>query len=154
MNPASSRSDDAALDPAALPAAAAPVVLIVDDERAVREVAAATLESLGLGVVEATGGREALSLLDSRSDIVLMIVDFEMPGMNGVAVRDAARRIRPDLPVLFLTGHGRIAALNGVPDRTIVEKPFRGEDLARRIGAILPGLRMEMPAERKAPFRM
>lgn len=118
----------------------ASTILIVDDERAIRELAAATLESHGLAVVEAGGGREALTILQTRRDIDLMIVDFEMPGMNGVAVCDMARRLRPGLPVIFLTGHGRIAALNGVPDRWIIEKPFRAFELAARVAAALPQL--------------
>lgn len=142
MNSAASRSAvQAAPDPtdAPLPSATS-TILIVDDERMIRELAAATLESHGFTVLEATGGREALSILETRRDIDLMIVDFEMPGMNGVAVSDMARRLRPGLPVIFLTGHGRIAALNGVPDRWIIEKPFRAFELAARVAAALPQL--------------
>lgn len=114
-----------------------PTVLLVDDDAGVRVLSAAVLECNGFDVLEADGGRQALEVVRARSDVSLVLLDYEMPGMNGAAVSDEIRRLRPDLPILFLTGHAAAAALNGIPLDHIVEKPWRGSDLVRRIRTTL-----------------
>lgn len=131
----------AAADKAAQPkpAIAPPLtVLLVDDDGLVRELTAATLEGYGFRVEEADCGRAALALVEAGAAIDLMLVDFEMPGMNGVSVCQEVLRRRPDLPVLFLTGYAHAAALNGIPADRIIAKPWRGDDLVRRVRAALP----------------
>ncbi|WP_176256794.1 response regulator [Derxia lacustris] len=120
------------LSPAALP-----LVLLVDDDNAVREITALTLLELGYAVLEASGGRAALDLLDRRPDIALLLVDYAMPGMNGMeVVREAARR-RPGLPSVFITGYAAPGALAGVDETRIVPKPFSEDDLAGKLALAL-----------------
>ncbi len=75
-------------------------ILLVDDDSAVREVTASALRGLGHTVVEAGGGPAALDLLNRPGQrIDLLVVDFAMPGMNGVEVARGAQTARPGLPV-------------------------------------------------------
>jgi CheY-like chemotaxis protein len=62
-----------------------------------------------------------------------------MPGMNGVEVARQARTRRPDLPVLFVTGYADQTALAGVADERVVQKPFRGDELERKVRAVVGG---------------
>ena len=91
-------------------------VLVVDDDDAVRQVTAALLEDAGCAVVQASGGPAALELLPQSGAFDLMVVDFAMPGMNGVEVARAAASLHPEMPVLFVTGYADLSALAGVDD--------------------------------------
>jgi CheY-like chemotaxis protein len=113
------------------------VILLVDDDHAVREITAATLRSLGHIVIEAGSGGAALDILDHDRSIELAVIDFAMPGMNGAEVARQAQARRPALPVLFVTGFADRAALAGVSETQIVGKPFQDEELADKLSALL-----------------
>ena len=113
-------------------------VLVVDDDPPVREITATMLRTMGLDVLEAGSGGAALELLDGRADgIDLMVIDFAMPGMNGAELAAAARKKWPDLPVLFVTGYADLTAIASVSEDRIVQKPFRGGELQRKISLLL-----------------
>jgi CheY-like chemotaxis protein len=112
-------------------------ILLVDDDEPVREVAAGLLTELGYRVVEAGSGGAALDLLGRRPDIDLLLVDFAMPGMNGAAVAHEARTKRPGMPVLFVTGYADFSQLQNVGEELVIRKPFRGDELARKIHTAL-----------------
>jgi CheY-like chemotaxis protein len=96
------------------------------------------LRTMGLDVLEAGSGGAALELLDGRADgIDLMVIDFAMPGMNGAELAAAARKKWPDLPVLFVTGYADLTAIASVSEDRIVQKPFRGGELQRKISLLL-----------------
>lgn len=109
------------------------MILLVDDDSAVREVTSAILRDLRYSVIEAGSGAAALELLDQRPTVDLMLVDFAMPGMNGAEVAHLARNVRPALPILFVTGYADRAALVGVNDTQIIGKPFANDELAAKI---------------------
>ncbi|MXP65979.1 response regulator [Roseomonas sp. M0104] len=111
-------------------------VLLVDDEDAVRGPAAEKLRTLGLVVLEARDGPEALHVLASaRPD--LLVTDVGLPhGMNGRQVAEAAREHIPGLPVLFITGYAGTAL---PPGMEVINKPFKLDNLAQRVLAILNG---------------
>jgi PAS domain S-box-containing protein len=111
--------------------------LLVDDDSAVREVTAARLRRLGFEVLEAGSGGAALDLLDRSPQVDLLVADFAMPGMNGVEVAHQACSRRPGLPVLFVTGYADESALAGVGDQCVVQKPFRDDELERKVQAVL-----------------
>jgi CheY-like chemotaxis protein len=69
----------------------------------------------------------------------LLVADFAMPGMNGVEVAQQARARRPDLPVLFVTGYADQTALAGVGEERVVQKPFRDDELERKVRAVVGG---------------
>jgi CheY-like chemotaxis protein len=127
--------------PAAAPAHAGETVLVIDDEPVVRMLIVDVLEELGYAALEAGDGPEGLKVLQSKSHVDLLITDVGLPGgLNGRQVADAARVLRPELKVLFITGYAENAVLSHGhldPGMQVVTKPFAVEDLARRIRAIL-----------------
>jgi CheY-like chemotaxis protein len=119
--------------------ASAATILLVDDDPAVREVTAAMLEDLGHSVVEADDGQMALDLLSKGLRVDVMLADFAMPGMTGAELAAAVAELRPGLPVLMVTGGGDERALAAVGEDRLVLKPFRAEDLARKVRVALSG---------------
>jgi CheY-like chemotaxis protein len=117
------------------------VILVVDDEPLVRMVAVEILEELGYEVLEAEDGPSGIGILQSRSDIDLLVTDVGLPnGMNGRQLADAARTSRPDLKVLFITGYAENAVLNHghlEAGMQVMTKPFSSEALAQRVKGII-----------------
>jgi signal transduction histidine kinase/ActR/RegA family two-component response regulator len=116
-------------------------ILLVDDDAMVREVVASELDARGFRVTTASDGLAALALLDARLTVDVVITDFAMPGMNGLALIEEARRRCPDLPALLLTGYAEASAettLSAVQDRLtqLVRKPVAGDELAARAAAM------------------
>jgi PAS domain S-box-containing protein len=111
------------------------MVLLVDDDNDVRAAAAGMLRYAGHDVIEAANGREALDCLGREGDrIDLMIVDFVMPGMNGIEVARRVRLSRPGLPILFVTGFANTAALAAQTNSDLIlSKPFRTTELVAKI---------------------
>jgi DNA-binding NtrC family response regulator len=103
-------------------------ILVVDDEQGVRLTIRRALEKEGYSVVEASSGQEALSILDKKG-ISLAIVDYRMPGMNGVELIEKIRKKRK-IPIIIITAYGfeklDMKELNGALD--YITKPF---DLGR-----------------------
>lgn len=116
-------------------------VLVVDDEPLIRMVAVEQLEELGYHVLESGDGPIALKILNSKEKIDLLITDVGLPaGMNGRQLADAARVVRPDLNVLFITGYAEHAVLNhGHLDKgmQVLTKPFSMDALAQRVKAMI-----------------
>jgi signal transduction histidine kinase/ActR/RegA family two-component response regulator len=114
-------------------------ILVVDDDSLVREITTAMLQDLGYLVVEAGSGMAALDELRTERRFDLLLVDFAMPGMNGAEVAQRALALRPDLPVLFVTGYADFAALKAVGEDRVVQKPFQHDELAQKVGRIIGG---------------
>ena len=143
------RLTDAEADAAAQPDAAdlplgeaREVVLVVEDEPAVRRFSVDALTELGYRVLEADGAAAALRLIDAHPEIALMFTDVVMPDVNGARLAEEACRRRPDLPVLFTTGYTRNAVVhNGVLDKGVelIGKPFTIEELAAKVRAVIEG---------------
>lgn len=130
--------EDPVPEPAAvLPSASNQTVLVVDDEPLVRMLVVDAVQELGLTALEAGDGRQALEILRSAAPIDLLITDVGLPnGMNGRQVADAARELRQDLKVMFVTGYAENAVLShGHLDHGIqvVTKPFDMAVLSNRI---------------------
>ena len=129
------------------------MVLVVDDDPDVRAVAVGSLEALGHTVIAAESGRTALDLLDRGVSVDLMLVDYAMPGVNGVEAAHLVRAKRPEIRVLIMTGYADIAALNGVSSVAgILKKPFSLAELAARIEGILQHRPMDTPCAKLDPI--
>uniref|UniRef100_Q07H02 histidine kinase n=1 Tax=Rhodopseudomonas palustris (strain BisA53) TaxID=316055 RepID=Q07H02_RHOP5 len=113
-------------------------VLLVDDDSAVRDVAASMLREQGCVVVEAGSGGAALDLLE-RDPVPfdLMVIDFAMPGMTGAEVAREVKLRRPGLPMIFITGYADLAAVKNLGADAIVQKPFRDDELLHRVRRLL-----------------
>jgi PAS domain S-box-containing protein len=123
------------------PVDAGTVVLVVDDEQAVRMVVLDALSDLGYTTREAEDGRAGLRILQSTTRVDLLLTDVGLPGgINGRQLADAARQLRPDLKVLFITGFAEAA---GVGDGLLGEgmhvmtKPFALAALAAKVESII-----------------
>ena len=116
------------------------VILVVEDEPAVRRFSVDALTELGYSVLEADSGTAALQLLDRHPEINLMFTDVVMPEMNGRRLADEALKRRPELRILFTTGYTRNAIVhNGVLDVGVhlIGKPFSLDALAAGVRAAL-----------------
>jgi PAS domain S-box-containing protein len=117
-------------------------VLVVEDETMVRLLVIEVLHQLGYQTLEADDAEAALRIIDSDQPIDLLVSDIGLPGMNGCAMAGAARKRRPGLKVLLMTGYAsEAAAADGFmePGMQLITKPFTVELLARRIGDMLGG---------------
>ena len=116
-------------------------VLVIDDEPTVRMLVIDALSDLGHACLEAGDGPSGLKFLQSDASIDLLITDVGLPGgMNGRQIAEAARRLRPNLQVLFITGYAENAVLNhGHIERgmEVLTKPFAVDDLVRRVSRLL-----------------
>jgi CheY-like chemotaxis protein len=116
-------------------------VLVVDDEPTVRMLVVDVLEGLGYRALEAVDGPAGLKVINSSARIDLLITDVGLPGgMNGRQVADAARSIRPDLRVMFITGYAENAVLSHGhldPGMQVLTKPFSMESLSQRLAELL-----------------
>jgi PAS domain S-box-containing protein len=117
------------------PRGADQLILVVEDDEAVRRLVIKLLERLGYRCIEAEDAQGALKLVDQRSDIDLLFTDIILPGgTSGAGLADEVRRRRPNLPVVFTTGYSRDAlpADGKLGSRVdLVEKPYEKAHLAR-----------------------
>ncbi|HVY17678.1 MAG TPA: ATP-binding protein [Rhodopila sp.] len=112
-------------------------ILLVDDDDAVRAVAATMLADLGYTVREAGSGESALAMLERDGAIDVLMTDLVMPGMNGSQLAAAARERRPDLPVLFVSGYADPLDEAWSLNHPLIRKPFGAADLHRAVEAAL-----------------
>ena len=117
-------------------------VLVVDDDRDVREVALAVIEGAGYRVLEAESGDDAYRLLLAYPDLQIdvLFTDVVMPGrLDGIDLANAARALRPRLHVLYATGFANLVRANRDADLQgpVLRKPYRPRDLRRAIAALL-----------------
>ena len=135
-----------------LPAKSAPrgnraALLVVDDDHAVRSTTAMLLRRSGYNVTEADGGEAALSILAHDGSIELLISDVVMPEMNGTELARAVAALRPELPIMFLSGYTGPAGVGAIPAGRLVRKPFRPTELINLIETTLAESRraVELP---------
>jgi CheY-like chemotaxis protein len=116
-------------------------ILVVDDEAVVRNMAKATLERSGHQVHIAAGGEEAVERIQASPALYsLVLLDFNMPGLNGEKTLDAIRSIRSDLPVVICSGYSDAelrSRFGGKGVAGFLQKPFRAEVLADKVSALL-----------------
>jgi len=117
-------------------------VLVVEDDRLVRELALTVLEDAGHRVIEAASGDDAHLLLLAHPDLEVdvLFTDIVMPGeLDGIDLANAARALRPGLPVLFATGFANLCRDNRDSEMRgpVLRKPYRASELCRAIAALL-----------------
>jgi signal transduction histidine kinase/ActR/RegA family two-component response regulator len=108
-------------------------ILVIDDDAGVRRFIVECLEMLGYQVSQAASGQEGVASLRSEEPD-LLIVDYAMPGMNGVEVVQMAREHAPTLPIILATGYADMDAVDKVIGLgALLRKPFRIDDLQKAV---------------------
>ena len=124
-----------------LPAGHGELVLVVDDEAAVREIVKATLEAHGYRVVLAEDGTQAVArFVEHLKDVQLLFTDMQMPHMDGMATIRALRNIHPDLRVVAasgLTAHQQALKVTDLNVQGFIAKPFTAASLLLAINTAL-----------------
>ena len=120
-------------------------ILLVDDEKMIREVASAMLEKLGYRVLVAPDGTAAVDLFAEESETIdLVLLDMIMPGMDGGTAFDRIREIRPQVPVILSSGYAISGHAEAIMQRGcngFIQKPFKINELSRKVREILDAAR-------------
>ncbi len=115
-----------------------PCILVVEDEGLIRMMVAETLADAGFRVTEAANAKEALAVLDGASgeELSAAILDIGLPDMNGEALTEKIRALRPAIPIIMTTGYD----IRDLSQRTaadlnlrILMKPFQLEVLTNTL---------------------
>lgn len=148
---------DAMAESTVVPSGSGEIILVVDDEPAIREAAISTLEAGGYHVFSAEDGTDALALFfQRRSEIALILTDIAMELMDGVALVRALRKLEPDVKVIASTGQGQAEqrqALKSLGVATFLDKPYTAERMLRTIFDVLHPVSAEPPAPEAAELR-
>ncbi|MFY9570818.1 MAG: PAS domain S-box protein [Blastocatellia bacterium] len=115
------------------------LILVVDDEAAIREITRSTLEAAGYQVLTASDGTEAVALYAQRPDIKVVITDIVMPYMDGIATIRALRKLNPLIDIIVSTGTGDKSRNHGDDPgvKTVLSKPYTAETLLKALTDVL-----------------
>jgi DNA-binding NtrC family response regulator len=112
------------------------VVLLVEDEFLIRDLIQASLEDADFAVEAAGHGGEAIKLLDGRDDRVsALLTDVRLgEGPDGWAIARYARKLKPDLPVIYFSGHSAADwPSEGVPNSLYLQKPLTAPQIVKAV---------------------
>ena len=114
-------------------------ILLVEDEDTVRLVAERALVRAGYEVTTATDGEDGLAAIGRGDSFDLIVSDVVMPGMDGPAMARAIRKVRPDIPVLFMSGYAeeQLRKDIDIPSMHFIAKPFSVSQIAGKVGEVL-----------------
>jgi CheY-like chemotaxis protein len=117
------------------------VVMVVEDDKAVRELTCRVLTQCGYTVIEARNGQQAETMCkDLAGPLQLVITDVVMPDLDGVDLVDRLRKLRPDLPVLYISGYSDRAIVRENVLETedpFLQKPFSNATLTSMVRSLL-----------------
>ncbi len=116
-------------------------ILVADDDEMVRETLADLLEADHFQVLQAADAAQALMILRAPDPPVdLLVTDLSMPGVDGIALIERARQIKPDLPAILLTGYAdqvESVTMTASGGFHVLRKPVQSEVLTRQIHVLL-----------------
>ncbi len=110
--------------------------LLCEDEPIIRMNSAELLEELGMTVVEAGDGAEALRMASAHS-IDILVTDIGLPDISGIDLAAKIRGMKPKLPVLFVSGRADVPEARALTDVELLEKPFRQSSLRECLERLL-----------------
>jgi len=126
-----------------LPTARGETILLVEDDRDLRGLVGRMLESLGYRVSAAASGAPALARLQADPGIALLLTDVVLPGdLGGRELAARASRLRPDLPILYMSGYSQNAIIHDgrlADGVQLLQKPFRKTEIAQAVRRALDG---------------
>jgi PAS domain S-box-containing protein len=120
-------------------------ILLVEDEPQVRKAVGRQLRSLGYHVLEAADARAAMTIIDGKHAIDLLLSDLVMPGMDGRRLATLVTAARPEIEVLFMSGYTEHIAMRSsslVPSDRLLAKPFTLKQLAAAVRLKLKNRRL------------
>lgn len=124
-----------------LPTGHGELVLIVDDEASIREIARVTLETHDYRVITASDGVEAIALYaQNKEEIKAVITDMMMPILDGSTTIRALRRIEPEVKVIALSGlkeNSEVSKILNINIQAFLPKPFTAEVLLQTLHKVL-----------------
>jgi CheY-like chemotaxis protein len=126
--------------PSSEPGTGSETILVVEDDAGVRGLCVSALTDAGYKVLEASSGAAAVTRFDKHKDSVqLVLTDVVMPGWSGPELAARLRRVRPDIPVLFMSGYApdTVEAVEAIPVEDLLKKPFKPTELLGRVRAKL-----------------
>ncbi len=113
-------------------------LLVVDDDECMREALVLMLEEVGYNVKEASRFEEAMEVMQKEEDISLAIVDYTMPGKNGIDTLRELKNVKPSMGALLISGFSlNQNELKGLNNVLVLEKPFQLQELKDKIDNIL-----------------
>jgi CheY-like chemotaxis protein len=115
---------------------AAKTILVVEDADAIRHLVCSTLSHNGYQCLEASDGLEALQLLERVGRLDLVLTDIIMPRMNGREFAEHAARLKPQLPLMFMSGYADDPAVRFIEDNPpalFLAKPFTATALIEKV---------------------
>jgi CheY-like chemotaxis protein len=114
-----------------------PTILVVEDEVLIRLMISDHLRSDGFAVIEAASADEALKILQSSAPVHLLFTDVRMPGpVDGLALMEHARTMKPDLKIIVTSGHAAAGRLRDIAD-DFFSKPYDLARVSARIAVLL-----------------
>lgn len=120
------------------PGAAAAVVLVVEDNPLLCELAVCLVAEAGFAVLEAGNADEAIAVLAARRDIALLVTDIEMPGsMDGLKLAHLARMRWPSIGLLVVSGRPRPPAGELPTNSSFLAKPYPGATMIAELRALV-----------------
>lgn len=115
-------------------------ILLVDDEKALREIGKEMLKTLGYKVLTAPEGNEAVTIYANQKETIdMVILDMMMPGMDGGDTFDALKQTNSQVKVLLSSGYSQDTVANDILARGcngFIQKPFRLVDLSEKLRSI------------------
>ena len=116
------------------------LILVVDDEDDVRDLAVAVLQDEGFNVMKAATGGIALAILNEDLPIELLFTDIVMPdGPDGIELGEWTRSHRPDIKILYTTGFSSALRFNKRLHGKMLPKPYRSKQLVEAVVQLLSG---------------
>ena len=113
------------------------MILVIDDEKPVREAVKDILELIDVDVLMAVNGRDGLNLYQQQQQAInLILLDLSMPGMNGEETLSALRQIDPHVPVLLSSGYSEIDVATRFAGKNVtdfIQKPYSLDKLLHTI---------------------
>jgi PAS domain S-box-containing protein len=133
--------DDTEVGTGAQPSGGDEEILVVEDADEMRELTVEVLELLGYTVFSASQASQAFPLLERHGGISLLLTDIALPGgMNGLKLAERVRQTRPDITVMYMSGHSEEAMIHQNrldPGIRLLQKPFSKDELAAQVRAAL-----------------
>ncbi len=126
--------------PSSEPGTGSETILVVEDDAGVRALCVSALTDAGYKVLEASSGAAAVTRFDKHKESVqLVLTDVVMPGWSGPELAARLRKVRSDIPVLFMSGYApdTVQAVEAIPVEDLLKKPFKPTELLARVRAKL-----------------